>query len=243
MHPITTQTLTLSVGDGTTMGAYLARPEGAGPFPAMIVLQEIFGVNAHIRSIADRFAKAGYVALAPELFHRTGPGFESGYDDVAPGMAHAEQLSTAGVLADLQAAHAWLAAEPAVDAGRMAAVGFCMGGRLAFVASTVLPLQAAISFYGGGIAQTQLDRVEQVNAPLLLFWAGRDQLISAADQYAVQDALRKADKTYVSIEFGTADHGFFCEARGSYDPAAAQPAWALTQAFLDEHLGKGAAVG
>lgn len=232
MAAITTRAHTLQIGDGTAMAAYEARPAGEGPYPAIIVLQEIFGVNAHIRSIADRFAEAGYVALAPDLFHRTAPGFQSGYDDFAPGRSQAEQMTLDGVATDLKATYPWLEADPLVDPERIASVGFCMGGRVAFFAATVLPLQAAICFYGGGIAQTQLERVELVKAPLLLFWAGRDQHILPDDQYAVQNALRAAGKPYVSVEFAAADHGFFCDARSSYDPPAARQAWAMVQAFL-----------
>src|SRR5687768_3166086 len=101
MPQITTKAYPVQVNDGTTMSVYVARPEGPGPYPGILVFQEIFGVNAHIRSVTDRFAEAGFVALAPELFHRSGPGFESGYDDMGPGMSQVAQLTAEGVVADV----------------------------------------------------------------------------------------------------------------------------------------------
>jgi carboxymethylenebutenolidase len=237
MTSLITKDITLQVADGTTMGAYLARPDGAGPYPGVLVFQEIFGVNAHIRNVTDRIAGLGYAAMAPDLFHRTAPGFQSGYTDTAPGMQHAGELTPDGVLADMKAAYNWLMSDPICDGDRIASLGFCMGGRIAFASSRLLPIQAAVCFYGGGIAQTQLEHVDQVKAPLLLFWAGADAHISPADTQAVGDALRGAGKDFVAVEFGLADHGFFCDARPSYDAAAAKQAWALTAAFLAEHLG------
>lgn len=236
MATLTTKDIDLQVADGTTMGAYLARPDGDGPYPGVLVFQEIFGVNPHIRTVTDRIASLGYVALAPDLFHRTAPGFQSGYDDFSVGRKHAMAMTPAGVHADVKSAYDWLMSDPVCDGDHIAAIGFCMGGRIAFAANRFLPIQAAVSFYGGGIAQTQLDGVDALQAPLLLFWGGQDAHITPADVQAVTDALRTAGKSFVSVEFGFADHGFFCDARDSYDASAARQAWALTQAFLAEHL-------
>jgi carboxymethylenebutenolidase len=241
MGQIETQTVTLKVPDGTSMNAFLARPTDEGKHPGMLVFQEAFGVNGHIRDICGRMAAEGFVALAPELYHRTAPGFEGRYDDIGPAIEQARALTEAGLEADVRAAHQALAGDSSVDAGRLVSIGFCMGGRVSFLADAVLPLRASISFYGGGIATSQmgpglLGRARDLHAPILLFWGGRDKHIGSEQTHAVADALRAAEKTYINVEFSDADHGFFCDARPSYHPASAAQAWALCQAFLQDRL-------
>lgn len=234
--PISTEWTTLEVADGTRMQAYVARPaSGAEPRAGLLVLQEIFGVNAHIRDVTERLAREGYVALAPDLFHRTAPRFEGRYDDVEGGRAQAAKMTPEGVLADLGAAWTRLDRDPGVASDRIGAIGFCMGGRLAFRANAGLPLRAAVSFYGGGIAG-MLDLAPQLHAPMLFFWGGLDAHIPVEQRHAVTAALREYGKSFVDVEFSQAEHGFFCDARASYEPAAAAQAWALTRAFLSEHL-------
>lgn len=226
----------LTVNDGTTMRAWTARPKEEGEFPGLLVLQEAFGVNAHIRDVAGRFAREGYVALAPELFHRTGPGFEGQYNNFPGVMPHTKALNDAAMAADLRAAYDWL--RGAIGANPpICAVGYCMGGRAAFLAALTVPLAGAISYYGGGIAPNAtnaglLGRASGIQAPLLLFWGGRDRHITPEHVKAVTDALRAAGKNFVNVEISNADHGFFCDARPSYSPAAAALAWPLTLAFL-----------
>lgn len=236
MAKIATQKITLPVADGTSMNAYVARPEEQGKFPGMLVLQEAFGVNAHIRDITERMAREGYVAIAPELFHRSGPGFEGTYDNFAAAMPHMQAMTEAGQAADMRAAYDWLRANPQVSPDRIASIGFCMGGRASFLADATLPLQASISFYGGGIAQTLLPRAGDLHAPILLFWGGLDKHIMPEHRRAVEDALTKAGKPYVNVTISYADHGFFCDARASYNAAAAGLAWKLTLQFLDTYV-------
>src|SRR5579862_9626893 len=112
MLKIATQKITLEVADGTSMDAYVARPAEEGKFPGMLVFQEAFGVNAHIRDITERFAREGYVAIAPEMFHRTAPGFESGYDNFPAVMPHLQALTEEGMGADIRAAYGWLQKQP-----------------------------------------------------------------------------------------------------------------------------------
>jgi carboxymethylenebutenolidase len=228
---------TLDVRDGTTMRAYVVRPETAGPHPGLVVLQEAFGVNAHIRDVATRFAGQGFVAIAPELFHRTGSGVEGRYDDFPAMAPHFKALGPDGMAADLHAAHEWLCAEPGVAGERTAAVGYCMGGRAAFLANAELPLRASVSYYGGGIAESLLGRVGDLHAPQLMFWGGKDTHIPPEKHRAIDDALRAAGKPYTTVEFGEGDHGFFCDARPAYNPDVAAEAWALTLAFFDRTLG------
>jgi carboxymethylenebutenolidase len=233
---ITGEYVPVSVNDGTTMRAWTARPKEEGPHPGLLVLQEAFGVNAHIRDIAGRFAREGFVAVAPELFHRTGPGFEGRYDDFPGVMPHMKALNDASTAADLRAAFDWLRGFLGEEM-RISAIGYCMGGRAAFLAALTLPLAAAISYYGGGIAPNAtnpglLGRASGIQAPLLFFWGGRDKHILPENVRAVTDALRAAGKNFVNVEISNADHGFFCDARASYSPAAALLAWPLTLAFL-----------
>jgi carboxymethylenebutenolidase len=242
MAHIATETVSLAVSDGSRMNAFLARPEGGGKHPGMLVFQEAFGVNAHIRDICQRMAAEGFVALAAELYHRTAPGFEGRYDQIEPAIQQARALTEAGLEADVRTAHQAIAGDPTVDAERIVSIGFCMGGRVSFLADAILPLRASISFYGGGIAPSQmgpglLGRAKDLHAPILMFWGGRDKHIGVEQPRAVADALRGAAKTYVTVEFSDADHGFFCDARPSYHPASAAQAWALAQAFLKDRLG------
>ena len=240
MAKIATQKITLQVADGTSMNAYVARPTEDGKFPGMLVFQEAFGVNGHIRDITERFAREGYVAIAPELFHRTAPGFEGRYDDFPSAMQHLQALTEAGQSADIRAAYDWLRGQPQVSPELIASIGFCMGGRSSFLACANVPLRAAISFYGGGIAQGLLHRAGDLHAPILLFWGGLDHHITTEHTRAVEDALTKAGKPYVSVNFSYADHGFFCDVRPSYNAQAAGLAWTLTLQFLNTYV-KGAA--
>jgi carboxymethylenebutenolidase len=245
MNPdIRTEFITLNVSDGTTMRAYAARPEGPVTQSGLLVFQEAYGVNTHIRDVTERFARKGYFAVAPELFHRTGPGFEGRYDDFPSAMAHLQALKVPELEADLQATHAWLRAN--ASNLRIASVGYCMGGRVSFLAALTLPLACAVSYYGGGIAPNPmgpglLNRASELRAPVLFFWGGRDQHIGPEQTRAVTDALRAASKDYVNIEFSDAGHAFFCDARPSYNPLAAAQAWPITLNFLRLHAGAGRA--
>ncbi|HKW57181.1 MAG TPA: dienelactone hydrolase family protein [Candidatus Acidoferrum sp.] len=228
----------LAVNDGSTMRAWVARPKEEGSFPGLLVLQEAFGVNAHIRDIAGRFAREGYVAVAPELFHRTGAGFEGRYNDFPGVTPHMKALNDASMAADLRAAHDWL--RGAIGTTQpISAIGYCMGGRAAFLAALTVPLAGAVSYYGAGIAPNAtngglLGRVSGMQAHMLFFWGGRDRHISPEQVQAVTGALRAAGKNFVNVEISNADHGFFCDARPSYNPTAAALAWPLTLAFLRE---------
>ncbi len=229
--------LVLPLSDGTTAHAYAARPPHAeGPVPGIILLQEAFGVNHHIRSVADRLAQAGYAVVAPELFHRTAaPGLEIPYSDFASAMPHLQGITVEGLTADLRAAHAWLGAQPGVAADKIGSIGFCLGGRVSFLANAVLPLAAAVSYYGGGTQQLTA-RAADLHAPHLFFWGGLDQHISKENIAEVINAVAAAGKPYVNTVISYADHGFHCDERPSYNAAAAREAWALTLAFFADKL-------
>jgi carboxymethylenebutenolidase len=223
----------LAVADGTRMAAYVARPEQSGPHPGLLVFQEAFGVNHHIRNVTERFAAEGYVAIAPELFHRTAPtGFEVSYTDLAAIMPHLQAVKTETAEADIHAAYEWLRTNVEVKANEISSVGFCLGGRVSFIANSVIPLYAAVSFYGGGIAPGLLDRAAKLHAPSLFIWGGLDKRITPEQRQAVTEALSAEKKVYVNVEFSNADHGFFCDERAAYEPHSARQAWALTLEFL-----------
>lgn len=238
---IQTQHVTLTVGDGTTMPSYVARPSGKGSGRGLLVFQEAFGVNGHIRDVTERFARQGYTAIAPALFHRTDPNFEGSYTDFGGAMAHMQALTEEGLGADAKAAFDWLVAADGGQAQTVGSIGYCLGGRVSFLADALLPLQASVSYYGGGIAPSErgpglLKHAGDLHAPILLFWGGRDGHIGPDQRRAIEDALLTAGKTYSEVTFSQADHGFFCDARAAYEPNAAGHSWALTLAFFDTHL-------
>ncbi len=222
----------LDVADGTRMAAYVVRPGDRGTHPGLLVLQEAFGVNRHIRNVSDRLAAEGYVVIAPELFHRTAPGFEGSYTDFPAVLPHYQAVTTETSELDIRAAYEWLRSNAHVKANEISSVGFCMGGRVSFLANSVVALRAAVSFYGGGIASGLLDRAAKVEAPSLLIWGGLDKHITPEHRKAVTDALNAHQKIYVNVEFSRAGHGFFCDERASYEPHSARQAWALTLEFL-----------
>lgn len=219
------------------MRAYVARPAGK-PRAGLMVFQEAFGVNPHIRDLAERFAGQGYLAIAPELFHRTAPGFDCSYTDFPSALPHMQALTEAGLTADIRAAFDWVQSES--KGLPIGAIGYCMGGRTACQAALTVPVACAVSYYGGGIAPSPMfpnliDRLKDAKAPVMFFWGGKDGHIGPEAVDAVTGAMRTAGKPYVNVVFSEADHGFFCDARASYNAAASAQAWPLTLAFLETH--------
>lgn len=242
MPEIITHDVTIHVSDGTTMDAFCARPEDSGSRPALIVLQEAYGVNSHIRDVAQRFAREGYVTVAPELYHRTAPGFQCSYSDFASAMPHLRALTEDGLAADLRATFGWLTSNDFVRPDAIASVGFCVGGRVSFLACAALPLKAAVSFYGAGIAPSAtspglLHHARDLQAPILMFWGGNDQHIPPEQRRALADALLAAGKRFVYVAFSDAEHAFFCNERPSYNASAARQAWVMMGEFLRENVG------
>jgi carboxymethylenebutenolidase len=222
---IRTERVEIPVSDGTTMSGHLVVPEGDERRPGLLILQEIFGVNDHIKDVAERYAREGYVTFAPDLFHRIVPGHIGSYEDIPASIQLAMKYDAAQSEADIRAAADFLSNHPAVN-GRLGCLGFCMGGRLAFV---------AISFYGS-IAPDKLSYAPTLSGPMMLIWAGQDHFIKHESQQKTVDKLRELGKPYVNVEFSAQNHGFFCDARSDYDAGAARQAWALTTAFLATHL-------
>jgi carboxymethylenebutenolidase len=237
MADVVSKKVALSVADGSSMEAFVARPAGPGPFPGLLLFQEAFGVNFHIRDVAHRFARERLVVIAPELFHRTAPaGLEIPYDDFPQAAPHLKALTPEAIKLDARAAYDWLTSQPNVRRERIACVGFCMGGRVSFLANASLPLQAAVSFYGGGIAPSLLSEVPNLHATMLFFWGGLDKHIGQDQIRPLMDTCNQIGKAFVNVEVSNADHGFFCDARPSYNAEAAELGWKLTLSFLDLHI-------
>jgi carboxymethylenebutenolidase len=231
MASLIREKITLSVADGTEMDAYMSRPDTSGSLPGIIVLQEAFGVNRHIRNVADRFAEHGYIAIAPELFHRTAHGFEGDYNNFNSVTPHMRAMTLEGNEADLRASFEWLRKHKTIQDGNISSVGYCMGGRVSFLANATLPLRGATSYYGGGIAGL-LDKAASLHGPMLFFWGEFDQHIPPEQRSAITSALKAAGKQYVNVEFSHAGHGFNCDERSAFEPRASREAWALLLEFL-----------
>jgi carboxymethylenebutenolidase len=230
------QTITLRVNNATDMNAFVASPSEKGIYPGIIVLQEAYGVNHHIKNITEKIAAEGYVAIAPELFHRTAPpGFESSYTNFESVKPHMAALNPEGLIEDLKATYEWLQENDQVIRTKIASLGFCLGGRVSFLASARFPLAAAVSYYGGSM-HLMADKAMEVRAPLLLFWGGLDKHILPEHRDIVTKALDEAKKDYINVVISYADHGFNCDERASYSPKAAAESWAMTLAFFKNNL-------
>ena len=226
------QFVDLTSADGFVVPAWVARPEGA-PRGAVVVLQEIFGVNSHIRAVTDRLAASGYLAVAPATFARVRAGVELGYEaqDMQDGMAlkaAVEALPAPGVMPDIQAAIDYAAAQSGCKVG---VVGFCWGGLLTWrAACTLQGLAAAVPYYGGGMT-SPAETARQPQVPVLAHFGERDHWIPLEGVQAFGRAHPQ-----VQVHVYAADHGFHCDQRGSYDEAAALTAWDRTLAFFGLHL-------
>ena len=220
------RTVELRAGDGHVFEGYLAEPEGR-PKAALVVVQEIFGVNHHIRAVTDRLAASGYLAVAPALFDRYQRGFEAGYDEA--GMKRARALLT-NFKMDWATADVLAAVEYARDEGKtkVGIVGFCLGGSLAWTAATSMPVSAAVGYYGGTIVKA---KDAALRSPVLLHFGRFEDHIPVSDVEAIQAAHPE-----VPVYLYEAGHGFNCDERESYSPQAAAEAWKRTLAFLQEHL-------
>ena len=223
----------LTAVDGKKIPAWVARPQGQVR-GAVVVLQEIFGVNSHIRSVADRYAELGYVAVAPALFERIEPGVELGYDEdgFTKGFAlksAVESLTPPGIVTDIEAAVAYGAQ---ASGGKVGVVGYCWGGLLAWRAACNLPSVAAVVCYYGGGMTGEAEASRQKLCPVLAHFGRKDHYISVESVEAFEKAQPE-----VQVHLYEADHGFNCDQRGSYDAAAAAQALERSKEFFARHLG------
>lgn len=216
--------ISLTAADGQALAAWLSEPAGP-PKASIVVLQEIFGVNSHIRDVTDRWAALGYRAIAPALFDRIEPHFDAGYeaDDRQRAMAMIGKLDMDKALLDIAAAIAY-----APKIGKTGIVGFCLGGLLSWLAACRLTCEAAIAYYPGRIGQF---KDEQPHCPVMMNFGLRDSHIPQ-DQV---EGLRLAHPE-IPIHLYDADHGFSCDQRGSFDAPSAELAWRRSVDFFATHL-------
>jgi carboxymethylenebutenolidase len=219
------ETRKLAAADGHELDAYVARPTG-GPRGGLVVCQEIFGINHHIRAVADGYAEEGYLAVAPALFDRVRPGIELDYDEagVAEGRELRAVLAWNDVMADVAAA-----VEAAREAGKVGVIGYCWGGSLAWLAAGRLQIAAAIGYYGGQIHE---HRQETPSCPVMLHFGERDAMIPVAQVADIRELHPE-----VQVHAYPAGHGFNCDARADFDKESAQVARGRSLRFLAAHLG------
>jgi carboxymethylenebutenolidase len=230
---VTSRWIDIAAGNDSFEG-YLALPK-SGKGPAVIIIQEIFGVNSHIRAVADQYAQDGYVALAPDIFWRTQPRVELTYAgaDRDKGIELLQKTNVELAVADIGATAAALRALPEVT-GKVAAIGYCFGGRLAYLAAAQGTVDGAVAYYGGGI-QNSLDQAAKIKVPMQFHYAELDHGIPL-------DAVGQVKERFVGrddVEFHlypNADHGFNCTDRASYNQHAAALAHGRTLTFLGERL-------
>jgi len=216
----------LTAADHQRLGAYRAEPQGKSK-GGIVVIQEIFGVNNHIRNVCDRLAGDGYTALAPALFDRIAPNFECGYtpDEIAEARKYVANPNWDAMLRDTDAA-----IQDLKKSGPVAIVGFCMGGSIAFLSATRLGgLSAAVAYYGGQIAKFA---DEKPKCPTQMHFGEKDAGIPMTDVETIKQK-RSDCEIYVYPDAG---HGFHCDERGSFHAGASKEAWDRTMAFLAKHM-------
>jgi carboxymethylenebutenolidase len=214
-------------------GAYLSLPPG-GKGPGLVVFEEIFGVNRHIRAVADQYAMDGFVALAPDVFWRQGARLEFGYEgeERERAIANMKSMDPKQVAEDIKITAAALRARPEVGGAKVGAIGYCMGGRLAYIAAAIAGVDAAVSYYGGGI-HDQLDRAASIKCPIQFHYGEKDQGIP-------MDAVEKVKAAFkgksAQFHIYPAGHGFNCWDRSAYHAPSAALAHGRSVEFLAKSL-------
>lgn len=228
---------------GDDLQGYCEYPRATGHVPAVVVLMEAYGITAHIRNVCLRLAQAGYLALAPDFFR----GTVLGYDERERVLALLPTLRDEQLLGDVSRCVDWLRGRPEVEPDKIAVLGFCMGGRLAYLAGCVQSAswRAVLSLYGGGIAPEGPDRFgreppvgrsQALRAPLFLGYGTDDSSIPPAEHARIVETLSGLGKRYVLSLYPGAGHGFLCEERPSHEPRAAGEAWRDILSFLTNAL-------
>jgi carboxymethylenebutenolidase len=232
-------------GEAGAMPGYLARPQSDGKHPAIVVVQEAFGLNQHIRDVAARIAREGYVTLAPDLYYRE-KGAVVGYNNLQEAIRLMMGLYDDMIVADMTAAIDHLKAQSFVRVDRIGVTGFCMGGRITFLtACRNSDVKAALPFYGGGIGSAQpsektpkapLEYADRLTAPMLLFFGESDPFIPLDEVEKIKQRLAELKKNAETVVYPGAPHGFFCNERDSYRADAAKDAWERLVKFFAKHL-------
>jgi carboxymethylenebutenolidase len=229
--------------DNRQITAYLAKPTAAGSYPGIVVLQEIFGVNVHIRDVTERIAQLGYVAIAPALFQRQAPGFETGYtpEDVEIGRQYAAETTASELLSDIQAAINYLKTLPEVKPDDFGCIGFCFGGHVAYLAATLPDIKATASFYGAGITSRTpgggnptITRTAEIKGTIYTFFGQKDASIPPEEVDEIAAEFTKYHISHRLFRYDGSDHGFFCDRRASYNSKAAADAWEQVQELFSQ---------
>ena len=242
------------------MNTYVSQPNEPGRHPAVIVIQEVFGVNSNIQSITDRFAAEGYFAVAPALFHREDTNEEVRGTNPVYGYGNAPDLEQRQqavgnwrddeIILDINTTIEWLLRHPRVIGDKIGIVGFCAGGRITYLAASSCPgLSAAVPFYSGntmrgwGDGPTPFDRTANIKCPVMGNFGEDDQNPTVDDVAKIEAELKKHGKVYDFKTYPGAGHGFFCDERADYREAAAKDAWTRTLGWFAKHLAPVAAKG
>ena len=227
-------TIDIKSDAGSGYTGYLALPE-SGKGAGILLIQEIFGVNSHIREVADLYAAAGYAVLAPDVFWRVQPGVQLGYSeaDIKKGIELAGRCAPENVLADLGTAAAQLRKHPQC-AGKVGTVGYCMGGRYAYHLATKDMVDAAVGYYGGSISD-HLDDAKNLHCPIMLHFGEKDAHIPISSVDKIRKALEGKGHVEIYV-YKDADHGFNCDQRASYNRQSAMLAFGRTMVFLSRTL-------
>ncbi len=232
--------------DDCQIEAYLAKPTAPEIYPGIVVLQEIFGVNVHIRDVTERIAKLGYVAIAPALFQRQAPGFETGYTckDMEVGRKYAWSQTTASqLLSDIQAAINYLKTLPEINPEKFGCIGFCFGGHVAYpyLAATLPDIQVTVSFYGTRITtstpgggEPTITCTKDIQGTIYTFFGIEDASIPQTEVDQIVEELEKYNISHRVFRYDGSEHGFFCDRRASYNHKAAAYAWEQVQQLFSQ---------
>ena len=215
--------------------AYLAQPQTTEILPAIIVVQEIFGVNEHIKDVTRRFAQEGYIAIAPAIYQRQAPDFTAGYtsEDVKIGKVYKNQTKAKELLSDIQATIDYLYQLPQVKKTGVGSIGFCFGGHVTYLTATLPDIKATASFYGAGITNwcpgeeesATIEFTKDIKGKINCFFGLEDASIPVEQIEQIETELQKHNIEHQVFRYPHAQHGFFCDRRGSYDQASAEDAW------------------
>jgi len=236
---VTNSTVQLNTPDGK-MDSYVAQPKDAGTYPGIVVIQEAFGVNSHIKKVTERIAAEGYVAIAPDIFHRESERLIP-YSEMAKAIATMQRVVDSKAMEDVAAAIAHLKSQSNVKASSIGVIGFCMGGRLTYLAAAhhANDIKAAVPYYPGGLTMgnpSPLSRTGEIKCPMYLFFGAKDQLIPMDQAGQINTELTSKKVAFQMKIYPEAGHGFFCDERGSYHEASAKDAWEKTKSFFAQHL-------
>jgi carboxymethylenebutenolidase len=236
---VTNSTVQLNTPDGK-MDSYVVQPKDAGTYPGIVVIQEAFGVNSHIKKVTERIAAEGYVAIAPDIFHRESERLIP-YSDMAKAIATMQRVVDSKAMEDVAAAIAHLKSQSNVKASSIGVIGFCMGGRLTYLAAAhhANDIKAAVPYYPGGLTMgnpSPLSRTGEIKCPMYLFFGAKDQLIPMDQVGQINTELTSKKVAFQMKSYPEAGHGFFCDERGSYHEASAKDTWEKTKSFFAQHL-------